>query len=345
MVMTNAYTTAASVLDFRNQYPSQVEALFREQGFPCQRILNFRKAFREQDVEDLRDLKGIRKLEPVLPWLPISHLRMVKILEDSNGKFQFSTEDDFLIESVFMPSKSDISICISVQAGCRFGCTFCNTGKMGFRRNLLPHEMLEQIRQVYQRTVYPARLGCVSLMGMGEPFDNLRNCHIAFEWIRSGWGWDISAKKVTFSTSGIGRWDEFFSFNVLPNLAISLHAALPEKRQLLMPRSVTTLSQLQEQIRCYWGRSNRYVSIVYCLLGDVNDSDEDADALISFSVGLPCKINLLSFNEVNRSPFKAVSTERFERFRARLRAGGISVLHRKSLGTSIRAGCGQLGTE
>jgi len=142
---------------------------------------------------------------------------------------------------VFLVSH-DSSLCISVQAGCRFGCTFCNTGKMGLKRNLLPHEMLEQIRR-------------------------------------------------------------------------------------------------------YWRKSNRYVSIVYCLLADVNDSDEDADALISFAVGLPCKINLLSFNEVNGSPSKAVSTERFEQFKARLRAGGISVLHRKSLGTSIRAGCGQLGTE
>ena len=345
MLMTNADTAAASAIDFRNQYPGWVEALFREQGFPYQRILNFRKAFREQDVKDLRDLKGIQKLEPVLPRLPVSHLHVVKTLEDANGnrKFQFSTEDDFLIESVFMPSKRDRSICISVQAGCRFGCTFCNTGKMGFERNLLPHEMLEQIRQVYQRAVYPERLGCVSLMGMGEPFDNLRNCHIAFEWMRSGWGWDIGAKKVTFSTSGIGGWDEFFLFDVLPNLAISLHAAMPEKRQLLMPRSATTLSQLQEQIRRYWRRSNRYVSIVYCLLADVNDSDEDADALIRFAVGLPCKINLLNFNDVNGSPFKAASTAKFERFRSRLRSGGISVLHRKSLGTSIRAGCGQLG--
>jgi len=214
---------------------------------------------------------------------------------------------------------------------------------MGFRRNLLPHEMLEQIWQAYHKAVHPGRLGCGRYMGMGEPFDNLANCHIAFEWIRSGWGWNIGAKKITFSTSGIGRWNEFFSFDVLPNLAISLHAATEEKRRLLMPRSETPLDQLKVQILRYWRETNRYVSIVYCLFSDVNDSDEDADALIRFAAGLPCKVNLLNFNEVEGSPFQPAVTGRFERFRSRLRADGISVLHRKSLGTSIKAGCGQLG--
>jgi adenine C2-methylase RlmN of 23S rRNA A2503 and tRNA A37 len=273
-------TVKTRELDFRNQPPQQIETLFREHGFPYQRMLNFRKAFREQDVEDLKNLKGIQNLDPLIPHLPLEHLRMNQVMEDEHGnrKYQFATRDNLLIESVLMPSKRDLSVCISVQAGCRFGCTLCNTGRRGFKRNLLPHEMLEQIRIVYQGAVYPARLGCVSLMGMGEPFDNLDNCRTAFEWIRS----------------------------------------------------------------C-WGATNRYVSIVYCLLREVNDSDEDADALIRLVSDLPSKINLLNYNAVERTPYKPATETRFERFRTRLRAGGISVLHRKSLGTSINAGCGQLG--
>jgi 23S rRNA (adenine2503-C2)-methyltransferase len=338
------YTSAVKV-DFRNQYPVKVERLFMDRGFPYQRILNFRKAFREQNVDDLLKLKGIQKLDPMIPYLPVSRLRMHGFVEDEQGnrKYRFLTEDGHAIESVFMPSKRDSSLCISVQAGCRFGCTFCNTGKKGLKRNLLPHEMLEQIRQVYQHTVHPRRLGCVSFMGMGEPFDNMQNCDIAFSWIRSGWGWDIGAKKVTFSTSGFGRWDDFFALDVLPNLAISLHGATDHKRRMLMPGSCTELSRLQEVVRRYKNETNRYVSIVYCLLRDVNDSPEDADALIHFVRDLPCKVNLLNYNRIDNGPYSPTTVERFEWFRSRLRTGGVSVLHRKSLGTSIEAGCGQLG--
>jgi 23S rRNA (adenine2503-C2)-methyltransferase len=130
---------------------------------------------------------------------------------------------------------------------------------------------------------------------------------------------------------------------VLPNLTISLHGATEEKRRLLMPGSPMSLSQLQNVIMRYKKETNRYVSIVYCLFRNVNDSPEDADALIQFARGLPCKVNLLNYNEIKDSRYSATTVEGFEEFRTRLRAGGISVLHRKSLGTSIGAGCGQLG--
>ena len=110
-----------------------------------------------------------------------------------------------------------------------------------------------------------------------------------------------------------------------------------------MPCSVTNLAELKEQILRYWRATNRYVSVVYCLLREVNDSDEDADALIRLVTDLPCKVNLLNYNAVEGTPYKPATEARFERFRTRLRAGGVSVLHRKSLGTSIKAGCGQLG--
>jgi 23S rRNA (adenine2503-C2)-methyltransferase len=141
MQRSGEYNRSAARLDFRNQHPGRVERLFREQGFPYQRVLNFRKAFREQKVDDLLKLKGIQKLDTMIPHLPFNRLRMQRFVEDTWGskKYRFITEDGHVIESVFMPSKGEDSICISVQAGCRFGCTFCNTGKTGLKRNLLPH--------------------------------------------------------------------------------------------------------------------------------------------------------------------------------------------------------------
>jgi 23S rRNA (adenine2503-C2)-methyltransferase len=331
--------------DFRNTLASDIHALFLAHGFSERKILNFKRAFREQRVDDLKDLKGIRGLEPLLPFLPFSPLRLVRLLTDNerNSKFVFETHDGLHIESVLMPQKRNVSVCISVQAGCRFGCRFCRTGTLGFKRNLLPHEMLEQVRLVYLTDAHPGRIGCVTFMGMGEPFDNLENCRIAFDWIRSDWGWNIGAKKITFSTTGASGWEEFFSFPTLPNLAVSVHAATEEKRRHLMPRSRIPLEQLRRHMIRYSEITNKQVSVEYCLFRGFNDSREDADALSSLLKGVPCKINLLNCNPVDGSPYEPVPDERLKQFKSWISAAGFPVLYRRSLGVEIGAGCGQLG--
>ena len=331
--------------DFRNRHPSEIATLFRAHGFSDRKILNFKHAFRQQQVADLRDLKGIRGLEVLLPSLPFEPLDLTDSIQGSAGnrKFVFRTRDDLLIESVLMPEKKNISLCISVQAGCRFGCRFCQTGKLGLMRNLLPHEILEQIRLVYLTAIHPGRLGCVTFMGMGEPFDNIDSCRIAFDWIRSDWGWSIGSKKITFSTTGAVGWDGFFAFPTLPNLAVSLHTAREEKRTRLMPRNRMPLDKLKEHMIRYTRLTNKQVSIEYCLLRGMNDSPEDADELAEYLRGVPCKINLLSYNPVEDDPFQPVEPEHLLRFKSQLSRAGFPVLYRKSLGVDIGAGCGQLG--
>jgi 23S rRNA (adenine2503-C2)-methyltransferase len=317
-----------------------------EHGLSNPKILNFKRAFRRQRVSELKNLKGIRGLEPLLPSLPFSPLRLVRLLVDTmdNRKYVFETDDGLNIETVLMPQKSTVSVCISVQAGCRFGCRFCQTGKLGFKRNLLPHEMLEQVRLVYQTSVYPGRIGCVTFMGMGEPFDNLKNCRIAFDWIRTDWGWHIGAKRITFSTTGGAGWKEFFAFSTLPNLAISLHAATEEKRAYLMPHPRIPLEQLTNHMIRYKNITNKQVSVEYCLFRGFNDTRDDADALASLLRGVPCKINLLNCNPVDGSPYSPVSDGVLQQFKSWMKAAGFPVLHRRSLGVEIGAGCGQLGT-
>jgi 23S rRNA (adenine2503-C2)-methyltransferase len=332
--------------DFRNRHPSEIDLLFKKHGFSDQKIRNFRHAFRQQQVAELRDLRGIRGLDRLMHALPFEPLDLIDSIVDpaGNRKFVFKTRDDLLIESVLMPEKKNISLCISVQAGCRFGCRFCQTGKLGFVRNMLPHEMLEQIRLIYLTSIYPRRLGCVTFMGMGEPFDNIENCRTAFDWIRSDWGWSVGSKKITFSTTGAVGWKGFFAFSPLPNLAVSLHAATEEKRTRLMPRNSMSLAELKKQMIRYTKLTNKQVSIQYCLLRGVNDSPEDADELAAYLRGIPCKINFLNYNPVEGVPFQPVGPDHLLHFKSRLSAAGFPVLHRKSLGVSIGAGCGQLGS-
>jgi 23S rRNA (adenine2503-C2)-methyltransferase len=333
-------------LDFRNRPPSEIEALFRERGFSKPKILNFKRAFREQQVTRVDELKGIRGLEGLAPLLPLAPLRAASTVTDPEGnqKFVFETRDGLFIESVLMPGKKSISLCISVQAGCRFGCRFCRTGKLGLRRSLLPHEMLDQIRLVYLSSVHPRRLDCVTFMGMGDPFDNICNCRIAFEWIRTEWGWSIGSKKITFSTAGAVGWDEFFAFPSLPNLAVSLHAADQETRNRLMPRCNTPLAELKNRMQHYAARANKQVSIEYCLFRGVNDSPEHARALAAYLQGLPCKINLMNYNPSGENDaFQPVGSESLLQFKSWMSEAGFPVLYRRSLGVDIGAGCGQLG--
>jgi 23S rRNA (adenine2503-C2)-methyltransferase len=331
--------------DFRNGTVERVRRLFLENGFSERRIGNFQRAFRSQPLDDLRSLKGVSGMEMLLPSLPFSPLRLVSVLEDTRGnqKDLFETHDGHSIESVMLAGKRAPSVCISVQAGCRFRCAFCQTGKMGFKRDLLPAEMLDQVRQMYHKSIAPAHLLCVSFMGMGEPLDNIENCGRAYEWLRSSWGWYIGAKKITFSTTGALNWERFFALNPLPNLAVSLHSPSEEVRRALMPRASIGLSELKTNMKRYTATTNKYVSIAYCMLKGVNDSRDDALMLADYVSGLRCKINLIDYNPITEGPFAPVGDAKIGEFRSWLNDRGVSALHRRSLGTEICAGCGQLG--
>lgn len=350
VVCTGNVCDAVCTGDFRDALPCTVHALLVRHGFNERKILNFKYALRSQDVDRIDQLKQVKGVGLLAGKLPLKRIRPAAEVKDPEGnrKFVFVTQDGLPIESVLMPGKKSTSVCISTQAGCRMGCRFCHTAKTGFVRNLLPHEMLEQVRYIYLRHVHPHHLGCVTFMGMGEPFDNLANCRTAFDWIRSDWGWMVGSKRITFSTSGAGSWAEFFAFPVLPNLAVSLHSARPEVRRFLMPGARPGLVELRSRMLYYAARANKQVSIEYCLLRGVNDSPADAEALTEYLRGLPCKINLLNYNPAPVRPstfdrFEPVAVEELLRFRDALRCAGFPALHRRSLGIEIGAGCGQLG--
>lgn len=332
-------------IDFRNNSIELIENIFKSNNFNKDKINNFKKAFRIQQIDSIQKIKGIRDLNRINMNLPFQPLKLIKSMQDKykNEKFVFKTFDNNLIESVLMPYKKNVSICISVQAGCRFGCILCNTGRMEFKRNLYTHEMLEQVRQIYQLRLFPQRLYCISFMGMGEPLDNLENCMNALRWINSDWGWQISRERITFSTSGCISFKKLSAYNRLPNLAVSIHVADDRKRKLLMPKTKIPLKELKEIMFLYTKRFDNLISIEYCLIKDFNDSYEDALKLIDYLKNIPCKVNLLNYNKIDGSKFEPVDLKRIECFKNILKKNNIPVIFRKSLGVEIGAGCGQLG--
>lgn len=332
--------------DFRNFSIHKMEKLFAAHQCNSQKILCFQNSYRSQAVSGISELKGVKLPQTLVRSLPCRSLELSEMQEDEHGnrKFRFVCEDGSAIESVYMPSEEDVSICVSVQAGCRFGCEFCATGRSGFIRDLQPYEIIDQVRQVMLKCGPESRLDAVTFMGMGDPMDNLESSMHALDWLTSGWGYRISRKKCTFSTSGAHDFDKFLSYENLPNLAVSLHSAVPDIRKQIMPGVRLSLEDLKLGMLEWAVRMNKYVTVEYCLMHGVNDQPEHADALINYLCGFPCKINLLNCNPVKGSDYMPVHPARLTGFMNYLHSKGLTVLHRKSLGTSIFAGCGQLKT-
>jgi len=333
------------ITDFRDKKLKTVEKLLLSNNIGIEKIKNFKKQFRNQYVSKIDELKNIRDVRKFADILPFNILKLENSVKDPSGneKFVFRTSDNCFIESVLMPDKKNISICVSTQVGCRLGCAICQTGKIGFIRNLYPHEILEQIRYVFTNRILPERLACISFMGMGEPFDNLKNSMLAVEWISSDWGWQLSNKKITFSTSGCIDFKKLLSYEKPLNLALSLHSANENKRKQIIPCAKITLSKLKKSMIDYAKIVKNYVSIEYCLIKGFNDSKEDIEILIDYLKDIPVKINLLNYNKINDCNFSPVPDKKITEVMNILKENKISVIYRKSLGVDIGAGCGQLG--
>ncbi len=260
---------------------------------------------------------------------------------DFSEKLLFELEDGERIETVLMLEKDRITVCVSTQVGCPLGCTFCATGKMGFKRNLTPGEIVDQIIAVKDR-----RPTHVVLMGMGEPFLNYGNTIKALKIINSELGLSFAAKRITVSTAGIPDGiKKLASLTSKIKLAISLNAPTDDQRNELMPiNKKYPLKTLLEAVRYYTDRTKRRVTFEYVLIEDFNDSQKDALELSKLVRGIPCKINLIPYNSVPDVPFEKPSEEKIVAFRDYLFPRCPTVTLRRSKGEDIQAACGQLCT-
>ena len=275
---------------------------------------------------------------------PLPRLELVTEQQSSDGtrKFLWRLGDGETIESVLIPSGARRTLCISSQAGCALGCVFCATGRMGFRRNLTPFEIVGQIRELVLRN--PAdRPSNVVFMGMGEPLLNWPAVEVALTILNAADGLGIGARHITVSTVGIvpgmqalaGRPEQF-------RLAISLHAAIPDRRRPLMPIDKRyPLAAVLEAAKAFRKR----ITFEYVLIAGRNDSNTDADALIALARRMGALVNLLPLHPGGAPHLAPTPAPRIRAFADRLRSGGIEAVVRKSRGLDISAACGQLRVE
>ncbi|MCP4580890.1 MAG: 23S rRNA (adenine(2503)-C(2))-methyltransferase RlmN [candidate division Zixibacteria bacterium] len=264
--------------------------------------------------------------------------------DDGTAKTVWRTADGLFIESVLIPDEDRLTLCMSSQAGCPIGCGFCATGKMGFSRNLSSGEIYDQYMQTMLGLKDNTRITNIVFMGMGEPLLNYDNLLKATNILTDQFGAGLSAKKITISTVGlVNGIYRLADDNPRLNLAISLHTAIEVKREKLIPiASKYPLAKLKEAAVHYARVSDNRVTFEYLLIRDINDGITDAKALAEYVRGIPCKINLITYNAVDGLTYKSPSRKSVLAFRDYLYPRTPAVTLRKSKGADIAAACGQL---
>ena len=244
------------------------------------------------------------------------------------------------IESVIMEEGKRVTLCVSTQVGCAVDCKFCATAKMGFIKNLTAGEIVDQYLLILNSI--NKRITNVVFMGMGEPFLNYQQVIKAANLLNHKEGINLSAKRITISTVGIiPKIIRYTQEGHKYKLAISLNGSSQDQRLKIMPISKThSMDALIKSAWDYYHISKKLITLEYVLLSGVNDDIVDADRLMNLIGNLPCKLNLIPYNEID-GPFYRSSEEKIERFLNRLKRANFTVTIRWSKGTDISGGCGQ----
>ncbi|MBA2369029.1 MAG: 23S rRNA (adenine(2503)-C(2))-methyltransferase RlmN [Candidatus Protochlamydia sp.] len=284
-------------------------------------------------------------LEAILDLTDFSYLPISSNLTDGKtGKFLLKTADGLSIESVLIPMKAGGTLCVSSQIGCRMGCTFCETGRMGLLRNLKVQEIVSQLFTA--RFLLNFSVRNIVFMGMGEPFDNYDAVMQAVRVLNDPLGFSLGTNHLTISTSGCIEGIERLMQEQMPipNLAVSLNAPTDDLRNKLMPvNRKHPLKELYEALKAFNHKTGKKILVAYVLMKDQNDTLAQADLLADYLTGLSVKINLIPYNPQSRDRFQPPEQEILEAFTARLRSRGYQTLLRQTKGQKIMAACGQLG--
>ena len=292
--------------------------------------------------KDLRaELKNLISfdLPPVLKHL---------ISVDGTQKFLFDVGNNNSIEAVLIPSDDRLTLCVSSEIGCNMACQFCYTGKQKLKRRLTAGEIVGQFMQAYDalnKAGKGQRITNIVFMGMGEPLDNSDNVFKSIEVIHSPWGINLSRKKITVSTSGLIP-EMYKVAEAKVRLAVSLNAYSDEVRSLVMPiNKKYPLKDLLDECRRYYRATGEKITMEYVLLKGVTDQIDHARQLVKLLKDVPCKINLIPFNEHPGSGFERPDDATVQAFHTEAMRLGAQVLLRRTMGRDIFAACGQLTTK
>ena len=331
--------------DIRSLSLEQIKRFFLENGFKEYRgdqvysWLWVKSALNFQQMTNLP--KSIRSI--LEESFIVNHIKLHTIQKSEDGTIKNGIKlfDDLIIECVLIPTKKRITACISSQVGCSLNCQFCATSRLKRMRNLNPDEIYDQVALINKQSkeYYNRSITNIVFMGMGEPLMNYKNVIEAIKKITSKKGLGISAKRIVVSTSGIPKMiKKMADENVKFKLAVSLHSAVDSIRTSIMPfNEKMNLSELKLALKYWYQKTKRIITYEYVVWKGINDTIEDANALVDFCKFAPSKVNLIQYNSIDDNKFSQASKENIDLYQRILEENNINVTIRRSRGQDIDA--------
>lgn len=332
--------------DIRLLTLEELQDLVKELGQPAFRAKQLNEWIHDKNVCSFDEMTNLpaalrEKLSERFSFnVPVELVKQVS--KDGSRKYLLQFSDGVSVETVGMPNRNKLAVCISSQAGCAMGCAFCATGLAGLSRSLTAQEMADQVLHVARD--FGERVTSVVFMGQGEPFANFDATVQALRILNDPDGLAIGARHLTVSTCGVIPGIRRFA--ELPEqftLAISLHSAIQGTRNQLMPGvRKYTLLRLHEAIQLYVEKTGRRPTYEFAMIDGINDTNPEMQALVDFCAGTLCHVNLIQLNNIPDSPFRPSPIEKVESLQRRLTMHGVETTIRNSRGSDIDAACGQL---
>jgi len=320
------------------------------------------KAFRAKQVYEWLWKKGVKDFdemtnisletrEKLKQDFVINQIAVDQMQRSDDGTIKNAIKlfDDKVVESVLIPAKKRITACVSSQVGCSLDCNFCATARLKRMRNLNPDEIYDQVAAIKQQSeIYFERpLTNIVFMGMGEPLLNYNNVLSAIDKITNPKGLGMSPKRITLSTVGIPKMiKKLADDEVKFNLAVSLHSGIDQIRSSVMPiNEKSPLSELADSLKYWYNKTKSKVTYEYVVWQGINDTAEDAKALVNFCKIIPSKVNLIEYNPIDDGEFQQASDKAVAMYKVMLEQNDIVVNVRHSRGKDIDAACGQLANK
>ncbi|EMF7826285.1 bifunctional tRNA (adenosine(37)-C2)-methyltransferase TrmG/ribosomal RNA large subunit methyltransferase RlmN [Yersinia enterocolitica] len=356
----NAVATAApatskiNLLDLNRQQMREFFAEMDEKPFRADQVMKWMYHYCYDDFEQMTDInKGLRaKLQRV------AEIRAPEVAQEqrsTDGTIKWAIKvGDQQVETVYIPEGERATLCVSSQVGCALECKFCSTAQQGFNRNLRVSEIIGQVWRAAKiigslKSTGTRPITNVVMMGMGEPLLNLNNVVPAMDIMMDDFGFGLSKRRVTLSTSGVVPALDKLGDMIDVALAISLHAPTDDIRDEIVPiNRKYNIETFLAAVRRYLAKSNANggrVTVEYVMLDHINDSTEQAHQLAECLKDTPCKINLIPWNPFPGAPYGRSSNSRVDRFSKVLMEYGFTTIVRKTRGDDIDAACGQLAGE
>jgi len=346
-------TTKAKInlLDLNRQGMHELFASYGEKPFRGDQIMKWIYHFGVDNFDEMSNInKKLRARLKEECEIRAPEISEKQVASDGTIKYALILEGGQEVEAVWIPEKERKTLCVSSQVGCALECTFCSTAQQGFNRNLKVSEIIGQVWRVAKDIGLYADstnrpVTNVVMMGMGEPLLNLNNVVPAMELMMDDWGFGISKRRVTISTSGVVPALDILKEKIDVALAISLHAPDNKLRDVLVPiNKKYPIAEFLAACRRYidGSKANKDVTIEYVMLDHINDSTDQAHELVKTLKGTPSKVNLIPFNPFPGNDYGRSSNSRIDRFSKVLQAAGITCIVRRARGDDIDAACGQL---